>query len=114
MVDYDAAKFWLAVMNFAVTVLVGLYVWSSNRHRVTNERISELEKGIDVRLDTHDSRLATLEGKVSAAPTHTDLAEIHEKINRVAQSSSRMEGELKSQSELLRIILDKITGARLQ
>lgn len=114
MVDYDAAKFWLAVMNFAVTLLVGIYVWSSNRHRVTNERIGELEKGIDVRLDAHDSRLATLEGQVRAAPTHTDLAEIHEKINRVAQCSARMEGELKSQSDLLRLILDKIAGKGLQ
>lgn len=112
--DYDAAKFWLAVMNFAVTLCVGLYVWSSNRHRVTNERISELEKGIDVRLDTHDTRLATLEGQVKAAPTHADLAQIHEKINTVAQCSSRMEGEIKSQSDLLRLILDKIAGRGLQ
>jgi hypothetical protein len=114
MFDYELAKFWLSALNFIITVIVGLYVWSSNRHRVTNARISELERGIDVRLDTHDSRLATLEGQVRAAPTHTDLAEIHEKINRVAQCSSRMEGELKSQSDLLRLILDKIAGKGLQ
>ncbi|EGK71992.1 hypothetical protein METUNv1_01770 [Methyloversatilis universalis FAM5] len=107
--DYEVAKFWLQFLNFAVTLCVGLYVWSSNRHRVTNERIGDLEKGIDVRLDAHDSRLATLEGQVKAAPTHADLAQIHEKINTVAQCSSRMEGEMKSQTDLLRLVLNKMT-----
>ncbi|WP_139026331.1 hypothetical protein [Methyloversatilis universalis] len=109
MMDYEVAKFWLQFLNFAVTLCVGLYVWSSNRHRVTNERIGDLEKGIDVRLDAHDSRLATLEGQVKAAPTHADLAQIHEKINTVAQCSSRMEGEMKSQTDLLRLVLNKMT-----
>lgn len=109
MMDYEVAKFWLQFFNFAVTVFVGLYVWSSNRHRVTNERISDMEKGFDVRIDTHDMRLAKLEGLVEAAPTHADLAQIHEKINTVAQCSSRMEGEMKSQTDLLRLVLNKMT-----
>lgn len=105
----EEAKLWLQVAHLVITAALGLYVWAVNRHRVTNQRITDLEKSVDDRLDDHAERLVGLEVQMRAAPTHKDLAQVHEKLNRVAESSSRMEGEIKHVNDTLRLILARIT-----
>jgi len=56
--DLDAAKFWFQVAQTLITAALGVYVYISNRNRVTNERISSLERDMDTRIDGHTERLA--------------------------------------------------------
>jgi len=101
----DEIKFFWQVGNTLITALIGVYLYLTNRHRVTNERISALENDMDGRLDTHSDRIAEIEGRIAAMPTHNDLAKLYDKLNRVAESSSRMEGELKGINDTLRLLL---------
>ena len=110
----DEAKFWFQVANTVITALIGAYVYLTNRHRVTNERITVLEREVDARLDNHTERLATMESRLASAPTHQDLEKVHEKLNRVAEDTSRMSGELKGVNDTLRLILARITDRGLK
>jgi archaellum component FlaC len=42
-VKYEELKFWLAVIQFISTIAIGIYVWWSNREKVTNGRFTSLE-----------------------------------------------------------------------
>lgn len=105
----DELKFVFQIVQTLITAVIGFYVYLTNRHRVTNERISTLEREMDARLDEHTDRLARVESKIAAAPTHDDLSKVHEKLNRVAEDTSRMSGELKGVNDTLRLILSRIT-----
>lgn len=110
----EEAKFWFQVAQTLITAAIGFYVYLTNRHRVTNERISSLERQMDGRLDQHAERMAHLETSIAAAPTHKDLEKVHEKLNRVAEDTSRMSGELKGVNDTLRLILARITDRGLK
>ncbi len=112
--DLDAAKFWFQVAQTLITAALGVYVYISNRNRVTNERISSLERDMDTRIDGHTERLARVESRLTAVPTHDDMAKLADKINRVAEDTSRMSGELKGVNDTLRLILARITDRGLK
>lgn len=104
----EDARLLLQAVNLAVSIGVGLYVWQSSRHRVTNERISTLAENIDKRLDSHESRLTRAETEISTAPTHKDLGAMHEKINSVSISVSRIEGLIKGIGDQVTMVLSRI------
>ncbi len=112
--NYDALEFWLKVLNLVGTILVGIYVWWTNRNRVTNTRITEIEKGagkqlrelredtahridhmdeaIEHRLDLYGNQLAQLEAHRMNAPGHNDLKRLHERIDGFSSDIARLEG----------------------
>lgn len=112
--NYEALDLGLKFLNLAGTVVVGIYVWLSNRNRVTNERITELQRGtndtinklrhettarienmddaIESRLDQHGNQLAQLETHRENAPGHGDLKRLHERIDEFASGIARLEG----------------------
>lgn len=45
-VDYEAWRFWRDNLQLAFTVILGLYVWWSNREKVTSSRFLSLEKEV--------------------------------------------------------------------
>lgn len=119
--DNESVRLWLVVVSMAGSALstlasaaTWLYVRNSDRHKVTGARITTMEAHFDNRMDQQDSRIAKLEGRVQEAPTHSDLALLHEKVNEVARCASRVEGEVKGQGDLLRIIAEKIAGKGLR
>ena len=56
----------------------------------------------------HADRIARLESMAQNAPTHNDLSKVYERLNRVAESVSRIEGTLVSFGDTQRLILNRI------
>lgn len=97
-------KFGFQVLQFLLTGGIGIYVYMTNKDKVTNDRITDLEKDIDKKSDDHGERIAKLEARVEKAPTHDDLAKLHEKINEVSACVNRLEGEFIGASRTLQLI----------
>lgn len=128
--DFEAIKLAVQIGQFLLTGGVGIYVYMSNKDKVTNTRITELERAtnasiktyeqdsdtriqtleesIDKRLGDHAVRIARLEERAENAPTHDDLGELHEKINGVNEHLKTMSGEFTSFKGLLITIHDYI------
>lgn len=105
----EELKIWLQVINMLATFGVGIYVWISTQDKVTNKRITDLEEKVDGRIDTYAERIARVEQDLRHAPTHDDIKRIHARIDAIDQRLSRIEGGFKSQEDLLRLILNRIT-----
>lgn len=104
MENMEALKFGFQVLQFLLTGGIGIYVYLTNKNKVTNDRISKLENDIDEKLDGHVERIAKIEARAEKAPTHKDMAEIHEKINQVSACVNRLEGELSGWTRTLQLI----------
>lgn len=124
--DYPLLDFTLKAANLGVSVGVGLYVWLSNRNRVTHARITELqektskniaelkydfnrdltrlEDEVDLRLDGNGAQLARLEEAGKHAITKDDLGLIYERVNEVAASLSQLKGEFSGYNHTLKLI----------
>lgn len=80
---------------------IGIYVYLSNRDKVTNTRIGKLEDDIDDKFEVYGERIATLETRADGALTHTDISVIHEKINKVSYEVSTLSGQFIGVKNLL-------------
>lgn len=100
--NYEALKFFLTLGNIVLTAGVGFYVHLSNRHRVTNERISKLEEKIDSRLDDHESRLTRNEERVSHLPGVDAVQQVRELVTRVGGDVRGLQAEVAGLRELVK------------
>ena len=91
--DYEAWRFWIDIMQAALTAAIGVYVWLVSRTRVNAARIRKLEDDIDGRLDDHDQRLARIESAIVHGPKREDFGKIHARLDEVAGLVARIEGE---------------------
>ena len=89
---------YLVAANFCLTWGIGFYAHLIGKNKTLTER-----------MDLHTERLTKLEMSAANAPTHADLAKVYEKLNRVAESNSRMEGQLDGMDATLRLILNRMT-----
>ena len=92
--NYDAAKFWFDVLQFILTLVIGVYVWVVNRHRVTHTRIDGLEGHVDGKLNDHEKRLIIMEKEVEHLPNHDDVGVLR-------QRTAAIEGDIKGVREEL-------------
>ncbi len=100
----ELMNFGFQVLQFLMTGGVGIYVYLSNKDKVTNDRIGKLEDDLDVRLDGQGERIAKLETRSENSPTHDDLGKIHEKINGLRADVGDLSGQFKGVSNLLQTI----------
>jgi len=70
--DLELAKFLFQVLTFLMTGGIGVYVYLSNKNKVTNDRIGKLEDDLDAKLDGHIERIVALEAKAESSLTHDD------------------------------------------
>lgn len=114
-IDYEFWKFWIAVANFAGTVVLAAYIFLTSRSRVNTTRIDKLEAHTDNRIDKleqhvqqhisdHDKRLERVEERNKHMPTHADFKQVHEKINRVSDGFSEVNGRLSGMDKNLTLI----------
>lgn len=99
--DLELAKFLFQVLTFLMTGGIGIYVYLSNKDKVTNDRIGKLEEDLDAKMDGHIERIVALETRAQTSVTHNDLAEIHEKINKIGSDISSLSGKFTGVSNLL-------------
>ena len=65
-----------------------------------DDQISE----IDRRLSDHRERISRLEVAAESAPSHEHLADLHERINGIAEDMSSLSGEFKGAKHTLELI----------
>ena len=102
--DYEAWRFWIDVLQAALTAGIGVYVWLVNRTRVNASRIRKLEDDIDKRLDGHDERLTRVESAIEHGPKREDFGRIYERLEDVAESVARIEGSEKAMARNIDLI----------
>lgn len=102
--DIETLKFGFQVLQFLATGAIGVYVYISNKNRVTNDRITTLESDIDTRLDDQSVRVAHLEEAANHAPTHADLAGLHKRITEVGQDVGLLSGKFEGAKHVLDVI----------
>ena len=102
------------LVNAAATVGIWLYVRYGDRAKEIDQRFERLSADVDARLDEHGRDIQRLRGLNERAPTHEDLARIHDKINGTAQAVSAMGGKLDAMNDNLRLILTRIADRGMQ
>ncbi len=110
MMDLELAKFLFQVLTFLMTGGIGIYVYLSNKDKVTNDRIGKLEEDIDENFTTYSERIAKLETATDNAPNYTDIAKVYESLNTLAATVNQLVGENRGQSDTLKLILNQITA----
>lgn len=106
--DYTAMDFWWKAFITVINLAIGAYLFWERHNDETKRRIDSLENAVDTRMDEHSQRMASLESDTKHMPTHSDIGRLYERVTAVDRSISRMEGEYKSQSDILRMILNQI------
>lgn len=71
-VNWDAAKFWLDVVQWIVLVAVVIAGWV----RTGSSQNREVINVLDERLDALDKRVISAEERLNHAPTHEDIAKL--------------------------------------
>lgn len=126
--DIETAKFAFQILQFLLTGGIGIYVWLSNKDKVTNDRVGKIAESVDGKIDAHAERiarleqgaescetaqrtcpvhaerLAQLEAAADRSPTHEDLGRLHEKINDVSGALQTLVGEFKGVHRTLDLI----------
>lgn len=102
--DLELAKFLFQVLTFLMTGGIGIYVYLSNKDKVTNDRIGKLEEDIDTKFDTYGERIAKLETN----PNHADITKVYESVSALAATVNQLVGENRGQSDTLKLILNQI------
>jgi oligoendopeptidase F len=110
--DIDLAKFLLQLLEFIVVGACSVYVYIANKNRVTNQRINEMEAGLESKIDDHSERLSHLEARADGAPTHNDLSALHEKINKVGEDVKGIGGQFEGVKNLLNTIHQYLLAGR--
>lgn len=99
--DTELMKLIFQVVQFMATCGIGIFVYLSNKDKVTNDRIGKLEDDLDDKIDGHVERIVALETRVKSSVSHNDLADIHNKINKIGTDISSLSGEFTGVSNLL-------------
>lgn len=102
----------IASLNFALTWGLGFYVHIISKSKAANERISRLEEKTEETACLYGVRIARLEERMDATPSHEDLGKIYEKLNDVANSTARISGEIRHVSDVQKLILNRMAGAK--
>lgn len=102
--NIEEMKLAFQVVQFILTGAIGVYVYLTNKNKVTNDRISAFETDVDKKFDDHGQRITRVETLVGNVPSHSDLADLHEKINEVAGSMQQLRGEFSGAVRTLQLI----------
>lgn len=112
--DFSQITPYLVAANIVLTWALGFYVHLTSKNKAITDRLDDMEKDMKGNISGHSERMARLESHYANAPTHADLGKVHEKLNRVAESNSRMEGQLGGMADSLRLILNRVAEKGMQ
>jgi hypothetical protein len=109
VIDFAQITPYLVAANFVLTWGVGFYVHLTSKNTAITTRLDTMDDALKGEIKQHAERLVRLEAHHASAPTHADLSNVHDKLNKVTESCSRMEGQLGGMDATQRLILNRIT-----
>ncbi len=101
---------WLLTISMIGHFSYTLWAYVDRRSDKTNERMAELS----AKVEKLDKDVSVLSAASSAAPSHADLSDVYESINKLAATVNQLVGENRGQSDTLRLILNQITQKGMQ
>lgn len=104
MIDYQGAKFWFDMVQWVLTLGVGLYVWQNQRHQVSLDRIEKLEALLGNLNDRHHDRLARIEEQLKYIPTHHDIGGVYKRVDDVHGDVRQLMGRFDGMQQSLSLI----------
>jgi hypothetical protein len=96
---------WMQIANTLLNLGIGCWVYLEKRNNKTNGRIDALSK----RFDDTEKTVVEMGAMIKGVPSHSDLSDVYESVNRLAQTVNQLVGENRGQSDILRLILNRIT-----
>lgn len=112
-IDYRAWAFWLQFAQVVGYLILGVWVWISNRRKATVAEImavrTELQQVKNMQSDKcniHQERTTKIEEAMKTAPTHNDLGQMYERINSVKGTVDEMSGTLKAVNRQLGLLVE--------
>jgi len=96
---------WLLTISMLGHFSYTLYAYIERRGDKTNERIAALA----AKVEQLDKDVGALAITAKLAPSHTDLGDVYESINKLAATVHELVGESRGQTATLRMIQSQIT-----
>lgn len=99
------------LINMVGTLTIGVWLYLEKRNDKTNARIDATDASIETMKDDvgeqlaeHGKQLAHLEAKAEGAPTHSDLGELHDRVNDALKAINTLSGEFSGVKAVLQLI----------
>lgn len=109
--DYTAAKFWLDVAVTIFAAGAGMYAYLRTRHTANANDIRVLREWViteltqrDTFIKLMDKRITIVERDVQHAPTHAQIAEVHDRLTLVGKELSEVVGQMKAYNKQVGMI----------
>jgi len=93
------------IINLVVTIGVFLWLYVQKRTDKTSERL----EAITTRIEVTEKAVAVLQSGMNGLLRHEDLSRVYDAINKLSEQVNKLDGEFKSQNNLLNLILARIT-----
>jgi len=93
-VDYKALTFYLALLNTLGTIATFIYAWFSNKHKANASAIEKLSKSMMDDARVIEGRFTKVESDIKHLPTIQDIGSVYERVNAIATTLSKMQGEV--------------------
>ena len=97
-------KLILELIQFILYCVLGIWLWITNKNKVTNARISKFQQEVDGRFDNHNSRLIKVESKLENTNTPERIGKVHKRLDELQQTVAMQSGELKGIHKTLDLI----------
>lgn len=92
--DYKALSFYLALINSFGVVLCFGYTWQSNKHKANQSAIKDLSDVVAADAKVIEGRFSKIESEIKHLPTIQDIGSVYERVNAIAGTLSKLEGEV--------------------
>ncbi len=114
--NYEAWRFWMGVAQLVGTLAIGVYVWWSNREKITNKRFRALETDVAKKtsaaavqslIEKHvpgcpnvsrtaavDGKLTRLEAELRSMPGRTEIQHLNDNMSRLSNDMGKLQGKL--------------------
>ncbi len=102
--DMELMKLAVMALGLAFNIAAYQYMKSSNKDKATKDQIKELKDDLDEKMEDQGDRITKLESRAEGSPTHADLGDMHEKINRLMTDVGHLSGEFIGVRNLLNTI----------
>jgi|GEM_PF-4494235 len=110
--NYEAAKFWMEVLMFAINAVVWIYVWRVRRDMATNQKITDIEETISDHIAENGVQLAQMDGRLKGAVGHADIKGIYARLTGIDKGLAKLEGRFESLDHLNVAIQEIALGGR--
>lgn len=117
--DYGAARFWMDALQVGGLLALGLYQHLTNKAKANTSAINtvrgDLERlygRLEQRIGRSERRQDVFESQMAGAPTHQDLAKLHERLNSVAEDLSDAGGQMRALSHQLSMVNEYLLNSK--